>query len=245
MNAGGLCRRSIQLCGYREGKLDNWVFTQHISKATPPGTDIPVKVCVKLTYRVSSCRSRFGCSPVMEVYKYDVDGVIPAPVLYQSTEKFSLVYKHTGTSAISVKDSFCFDMQPNRAGFYLALRDQTSCITLSHMLVYRRQCAEKQIGLVNYPATASDSRSPRTVSATCTQNAEPVTSLEVQCLSTGLWTTGSVPPCRCEPGYREINERGVKICAGVYIPSLRVATHVATYTVEPLYKDTPEIRTLL
>lgn len=213
--AGGVCRWSIQSCGYRVGRQDNWAITQYIDKTAPQGTDPNVEICVNMTHAISNCRERFGCNPNLEVYKYVTNSPKTTADL-NNKDNFERIYKHRARVAFTVYDHFCFDLTEEQRGFYLAIRDQTSCIHISNMLVYRHECATKQVGLVHFPDTASATSGTRTVSAQCVENAEQSSSsLDVHCRSDGIWTS-VVPQCRCKPGYREISDKGVKRCIGTF-----------------------------
>ena len=129
---------------------------------------------------------------------------------------FRQIYRRTCSSTLSFRDKFCFDMHSNEDGFYLAIRDRTSCILLSNMLVYRHECEEKRVGLVNFLHTASASTRTRTVEAQCIENAESSFSLQVHCRSDGTWTD-TTPECQCKPRYREmIDEEDNKHCVGTF-----------------------------
>ena len=173
---------------------------------------------MNMTYRVHSCRSRQGCKPVIRVYKYIRNSPISTSAFSSEsiTRNFDQVFRRTGTLAVSVVDSFCFTVNRRDAGFYLAIRDETSCILLSRMIVYRRQCAAQQVGLLQYPETASSPSGTRTVRAQCVENSLPVSSLNVQCRNDGLWAE-STARCQCRDGYRQVGEGENTRCEGMYI----------------------------
>ena len=69
---GGICRFQVRVCGWNvpQGQ-DNWLFTQHISQDFDPNTyNYPVEIQVELVHTLSSCRERFGCKPIFELYYY-------------------------------------------------------------------------------------------------------------------------------------------------------------------------------
>ena len=227
-----MCRWSIQSCGYRHGSQENWAVTQYIRKNTPPDTDITVEICVNLTFTISNCRQRFGCTPAIEIYRYDTNLERTLHELDEKLESdletrryFRRIYRQTRSSTLSFRDQFCFNMGSNELGFYLGIRDHTSCILLANMLVYRHECGEKQVGLVNFQRTASASSRTRAVEAQCIENAESSSSLLVHCRSDGTWTD-AISECQCTPGYREmIDEEGNKHCVGMFTDSVHAFMH--------------------
>ena len=209
-----MCRWSVQSCGSTIGVQENWAFTQYISKAAPAGTNYDVKVCVQISYRISNCRSRNGCNPEFEVYQFITDSKQPSSVVRDKT-RYTRSFRIRTETPITSTDEFCFTVPSQNQGFYLGLRDPNSCILVSRVLAYRRECAAKQTGLVSFPDTATsvDGQS-RSVNAKCVDNAEPVSSsMNVQCLNNGLWS--GLPQCRCKAGYREATVGGEKRCIGM------------------------------
>ena len=91
------------------------------------------------------------------------------------------------------------NVTPAIGGFYLAVRDRTSCIYVVQLTVYRHECVRKQEGLVVFPATAAPITDNMTVTTECMPNASPVTNMLVACDSSGIWD-GSAE-CVCDPGY--------------------------------------------
>ena len=97
--------------------------------------------------------------------------------------------------------SFNFTLSSSSTGFYIAAQDIGGCITLSRMRVYRANCKERQIRLVNYPNAPAPAGQVN-ISTTCVANAMHLGSPNVTCGSNGTWGSEN-PVCQCRPGYED------------------------------------------
>ncbi|CAI8036631.1 Ephrin type-A receptor 4-B [Geodia barretti] len=210
-NAGGICRWSVMSCGYRSGWQDNYLFTQFISKAAPPDTTHTVRVIVDILYTLSSCRARYNCNPKFQLLKFETDGPQPREVFTDHTN-YQSIRVRTGSSAVTQRLVENIDIPANIEGIYLAVRDNTSCIQVAQMQVYRYQCPRKQEGLVVFPDTAAPVDNDITIIAECMPNSSPVTpnDMAMTCDKDGNWMgAGS---CRCDPGYKRVRGRNGESC---------------------------------
>lgn len=214
-SVGGICKWSIQSCGSSEGTQENWAFTQYISKDAPAGTNYDVEVCVNVTHRISNCRERNRCNPEFEVYKYVTSGPQSTSNV-RNRDNYERVLHRRVEVAATLTDQMCFTLRDQDKGFYVGLRDPNSCVLVSRVIAYRHECDARQVGLVSFPATASPTEGSRSLSAQCVANAEPVSSMRVQCRSDGIWV--GTPQCRCKAGYKqETDGEGNLRCVGEYL----------------------------
>ena len=222
---GGICRFQAQVCGYTVGDQNNWLFTQHISKAIPPtSTDsYAVRVFVNVTYSFQSCRERNRCNPQFRVLKYITNftqemetcndtslysgsGIMPSNTIGSET-----------TDGV-VSDLLYFDVSPGDGGLYLALQDSSAgnlrgtCVGVNRLTVYRHQCPAQAVGLVRYPATQAPVSGTVSVQTQCVDNAISRNST-VTCDSDGQWGPES-PSCVCEAGHEKQTEGGMQVCKG-------------------------------
>ena len=94
-----------------------------------------------------------------------------------------------------------FTLPSSSTGFYIAAQDPGGCITLSRMRVYRANCKNRQIRLVQYPDAPAPAGQVN-ISTTCVPNADPLGSPNVTCGSNGTWGSEN-PVCQCRPGYED------------------------------------------
>ena len=211
-NAGGICRWSVRSCGYRTGPQDNWLFTQFISKSVPTGTNYDVMVTIELSYTLSSCRTRYGCNPEISIYKFETNGPEDRDV-YTDRKNYRLVLKRPGAQTLTQRVTMNITVSPSVEGFYLGIQDNTSCIQVAQLEVYRHQCKQKQEGLVMFPETAAPVSGDMSVTAACMPNSSPATSMAMRCDGMGMWTGSG--ECVCDPGYiKKWNSDGNFFCEG-------------------------------
>ena len=226
------------MCGYTVGDQNNWLFTQHISKAIPPtSTDsYTVRVFVNVTYALQSCRIRNRCNPQFRVLKYITNSM-------QEMETCSDTSRYSGSGIMPsntvgsettdgvVSDLRYFDMTTSEDGLYLALQDSSAgnlrgtCVGVNRLTVYRHQCPAQAVGLVRYPATQAPVSGTVSVQTQCVDNAHrSSSSLSVRCDSDGHWSSGS-PECECDLGYREVTQNGKRMCEGKWCDLLSTCCH--------------------
>ena len=107
--------------------------------------------------------------------------------------------RKSGSSTLTQTLTVNVTVTPDIEGFYLAVRDRTSCIQILQLRVFRHECETKQEGLVVFPDNASPINNDMSVTTDCMPNASPMTDMSVRCDSSGYWT-GSAE-CVCDPGY--------------------------------------------
>ena len=156
------------------------------------------------------------CSATFKVYKYDTSTinptasgnvnnfeVMPAAVVAPTdqlggvqTQTISLTYSSTDTDS----------------GFYLAIRDQNSCLTISRVLVFYYVCPAEARNLVQFEELLAPPNIPQneaiSVLAQCIPNASPVSQtgqVMVICDERGLWQVIPVSGCECDSGMQPNN----------------------------------------
>jgi hypothetical protein len=213
-NAGGVCRWSVMSCGYRDGRQENWLFTQFIALNTPEGTDYSVTAIIDVLYTLSSCRERYNCNPTFKMYMFKTDGPKSRDV-YTTRSNYELIKKRKRSSPLTQNVVVKVNIPPSVAGFYIAVLDNTSCIQVAQMKVYRHQCTEKQEGLVVFPERASPSTPTMNVTSLCMPNSRPVTSMTMTCDKTGAWDGSG--RCKCNPGYKRVPAEEGDKCEGQWL----------------------------
>ena len=187
---------------------DNWLFTQHIDKSVDPARDnYPIEIHVTLKYSLENCRDRFFCKQMFKVYRYITNTqTLPSTIGtgFMNTSNYDLVETLTPKeNTITYTSVVTFVLQPGETGFYLALRDEGTCVGVSRILVQRFNCAPFQTGLILYPDSPAPVRgsAPAQVSVLCVSNGAVSNSPTVTCSSDGTWGGVGTPTCGCTPGY--------------------------------------------
>ena len=201
------CRRHVKVCGWGRGRQDNWLFTQHISQGDfdPNIYNYPVQVHVDINFGISNCKGRDGCRRGFELYKYQTNTTQSSSTErqgFKNYRNYNLFANETipGSTSTSPRRNYSFTLPPSSTGFYIAVRDTGSCLTLFRIRVYRNNCQSFQTGLVLYPDAPAPVSGSENIDVGCVENAEVSGSSKVTCSSDGVWGPQS-PVCHCKPGY--------------------------------------------
>ena len=206
--AGGICRFQTTVCGWgRQNAVvpqNNWLFTQHISKAFDATTyNYDVAIQVEAIYSLPSCRERQGCKQRFNLLHYmtnsqrlrstEGDGSM-------NTQNYVNFAVPVGVSSVNNNNTYTFTLPPSSTGFYIALQDNGSCIALSRLRVYRNNCQSRQVGLVLYPDAPAPVSGSVNIDISCVANAVVSGSSRVTCGSDGTWGSQN-PVCQCRLGH--------------------------------------------
>ena len=186
------------MCGWnREGdRQDNWLFTQHISQGdfNPNTFSYPVEIHVDINFGVANCKGLdefgVGCNRRFDLYKYETNTSQPSSTEgagfmdRQNYESFAVENTPGRGPRTTMKNSI-FTLPPSSTGFYIAVQDTGSCLTILRMRVYHNNCKSRQDRLVLYPDAPAPVSGSTNISISCVENAVVSRSSEVTCFSNG------------------------------------------------------------
>ena len=186
---------------------DNWLFTQHINQDFDANTyNYQVEIQVELVYAVLSCRSRSRCDPTFKLYYYATNTIQPLSTVgsgFMNTANYVLLSNVKPADTIrTFTETFPFTLQFNVTGFYVAIRDNATCVGISRVRVYRNNCQSFQRGLVLYPDAPAPVNGSENITISCVPNAVVSGHAQVTCHSNGTWGPEN-PVCECQPGYED------------------------------------------
>ena len=213
------------MCGWgRQGAVvpqNNWLFTQHISKAFDASTyNYDVAIQVEAIYSLQSCRERQGCKQRFNLLHYMTNSQqLPSTEGdgYMNTQNYVNFAVPEGEPSVNKNNTYTFTLPPSSTGFYIALQDIGSCIALSRLRVYHNSCKSRRVGLVLYPDAPTPVSGTANIRVTCVENAvfqENALVVTAMCNSSGYWVGEENPVCECKLGHEEREEDGVKLCVG-------------------------------
>ena len=200
----------MTVCGFSAGVQDNWLITQFINR-TVNRVGLP-QVRVQFNYRLSDCPQNvaqgFSCQRIFGVHKYERSSVDPAAA--RVTSNYVLVNRLTTRDTVageaSQNETQNIDFTTDSSGFYLGVRDESTCILIERLLVYYHVCPSETVGLVVRPETIAPSIGSGMqleVTANCIANARPISgeSAKLTCEERGVWFQPSVTSCVCNDGF--------------------------------------------
>ena len=196
------CRQTVQVCGFGEGNQDNWLITQHISRVVD---GVPLEqVNVEVEFQLVGCTASINCQRTFVVNKYETSTISPSEAAdvsnYDTVERLAPT-DNSGT--VAENQTAVLDFETQETGFYVAIRDQGSCIVISRLLVFYYVCPAGVQDLIELPETIAprigQGSMPILSTGRCVANASPTTNGSVVCNSGGVWSTDV--ECTCDQGY--------------------------------------------
>ena len=212
------CRQSVQVCGFSAGPQSNWLITQLINR-TVNGMKLP-QVSVTIEFEQVNCDTTLSCQRTFNTRMYETSSVDSAGARNLSNYRQVRRVSPADTSGAKANETVTIDFNTNHSSFYFAIQDETSCITVTRVIVFYSICPSQTFNLIHLteiivPMTGA---SPIPVTARCVENAETQdgSAPKLICSPGGIWSVlGS--GCCCVPGYREINGTCISSCKSEYI----------------------------
>ena len=204
-----VCNGSVIVCGFTAGAQENWLITQHISRVVPGGQRLS-KVTAQFRVTLNGCETSRQCRQSYDVYIWQTSTINRTAA--RNTDNYMFIERispDNGSSTNLVE----IDLN-SEDGFYLAVVDFSTCLTINRILVFYYVCPEETSQLISLPETIESLEGSATsVNGECVENSstESGTSPIVQCGNMGQWQV--MVPCLCNPGY-ELNDSQDQ-CTGI------------------------------
>ena len=183
------CEGTVTVCGFSVGAQENWLITQHINTVLPGGGGERLrKVTVQFEGSFNGCDISRQCRQSFDVYKWQTS------TINRTAAANTTNYVRVGRVSPSVTDgneNFVdhHDIElDNEGGFYLAVVDFSTCVTLTRILVLYYVCPEETSELISRPE-AIDSES-----------IEGTPSGEGECVENSSTESGADPLLICGAG---------------------------------------------
>ena len=206
----------MTVCGCNVGQQNDWLITQHISRRIP--TTLLPQVTVIVEFEFSSCDI---VARTFSIWKYD-SSTIDA-TLARDTSKYTQaanIAPEDTTGNVRQNETREIDFSGSETGFYLAIRNEDSCLFIHRVLVFYYVCPGITENLIIYPEILAPPISPTSQPITvnggvrCVANSatagggNPI----LTCSQGGIWSI--IVNCTCNPGF-SMNADGTA-CIGKY-----------------------------
>ena len=208
----------MTVCGFSVGAQENWLITQHINTVLPGGGGEGLrKVTVQFEGTLNRCDISRQCRQSFDVYKWETSTIDRTAAA--NTTNYVRVGRvspaDTGGNEEFV-DSLDIELD-DEYGFYLAVVDLSTCVTLTRILVLYYVCPEETSELISRPE-AIDSESIEgtpSVEGECVENSSTESGADplLICGAGGQWQV--IKPCVCSPGYQLDSSQDQ--CSGLYL----------------------------
>ena len=147
------CRQTMNVCGFRLGKQNNWLITQYISRRVN-GTSLP-QVSLQVNVEFKGCDVD-GCQKIVILNVWETSAIdVAAARRIANYQLFSRVAPNDDSGQCSQKLTRELDFKTEEYGFYLGILDETSCIALTRVIVFYNVCPGGVVDRVVHPQTVA------------------------------------------------------------------------------------------
>ena len=196
---------SVLVCGFPAGAQENWLIAQHISRVVSGGQRLS-KVTAQFEVTLNGCDTSRQCRQSYDVYIWQTSTINRTAA--RNTDNYMFIERISpdNTDGYGSSTNLVEIDLNSEDGFYLAVVDFSTCLTVNRILVFYYVCPEETSQLISLPETIESLEGSATsVNGECVENSstESGTSPSVQCGNMGQWQV--MVPCLCNPGY-ELND---------------------------------------
>ena len=228
------------MCGFAAGNQDNWMITQHISRMVG-GTTLP-QVTVQVDFQLNSCTQMNNCGRTFAIHKYETSTINATAARNLDNYEFvpPRITPTDGIGDVRENSSVQIDFSTAATGFYLGIRDETSCILVHRVLVFYYVCPAETSDLITRPEVIAPfigNSAPIVVNGQCVENSSPENGIgaRLTCSQNGVWGGLSGAGCVCDTGFqRSLDGRS---CMGTFL-SIRLTICPSVY---PLFPPLPSL----
>ena len=137
-------------CGFRDGVQDNWLITQFINRTTADGTRLP-QVSIQIEFEQEGCVE--GCSRISSWHGYETSTI--NSVAARDTSDYVLISRLVPNDSTLQNQTRYLNFATNESGFYLAIRDEDTCLAVTRVLVFYNVCPQETVEFMIRPEIIS------------------------------------------------------------------------------------------
>ena len=201
------CRVTVTVCGFEAGPQDNWIITQHISRMIN-GTALQ-QVTVKVDFIMNTCDEQNNCRRSFTIHKYETSTINAIAARNLSNyELAGQIVPTDGSGSVRENGSVNINFATEATGFYLGIRDVSSCIVIYRVLVFYYVCPAVTSDLMTRPETIAPIIGASQVIGQCVANASPEsgTGPRFMCSQRGVWSSNIGSGCVCGSGFQSSSD---------------------------------------
>ena len=195
---------TFAVCGFAAGRQDNWVITQHISRMVN-GTALQ-QVTVQVDFIMNTCDVENNCRRSFTIHKYETSTIDTTAARNLSNyELAGQIVPTDGSGSVRENRSVNINFATEATGFYLGIRDVSSCLVIHRVLVFYYVCPAVTSNLITRPETIAPiigASTPVQVVGQCVEGTEPENEVQpgLTCSQNGVWSVNLGAGCVCGSG---------------------------------------------
>ena len=215
------------MCGFEGGLQENWLITQHINTVLPGGERLR-RVTAKFEGNLNGCDISRMCRQSFEVYKWQTSTIDrSAAANTNNYVRVDRVSPDVTSGTMSFVDHLDIDLE-DEDGFYMAVVDLSTCVSITRVLVLYYVCPEETSELISRPEAL---QSQVSVTGECVEKSSTMSGSDpvLSCGARGEWQV--IIPCLCNPGYQLDNNTQEQCSGCLCIELLSLSTTQAVFIV--------------
>ena len=216
------------------------MITQHISRVVG-GTALP-QVTVQVDFQLNSCTQTNNCGRTFAIHKYETSNINATAARNLSNYEFvpPRITPTDGSGDVRENSSVQIEFSTAATGFYLGIRDETSCVLVHRVLVLYYVCPAETSDLITRPEVIAPfigNSAPIVVNGQCVENSSPENGIgaRLPCSQNGVWGGIGGVGCVCDTGFqRSLDGRS---CVGTFLSDC-LSIHSCTFVSLPVHPFT-------
>ena len=198
----------LNVCGFSAGRQDNWIITQHISRMVN-GTALQ-QVTVQVDFIMDTCDIENNCRRSFAIHKYETSTI--STTAARNLSNYERVDRIVGTGRVRENGSVNINFATEATGFYLGIRDETSCLAIHRVLVFYYVCPAETSDLITRPETIAPilggTAPPVQVVGQCVEGTRPESGAQprLTCSQNGIWSVNIGAGCVCGSGLQSSSD---------------------------------------
>ena len=230
------------------------MITQHISRMVGD-TALP-QVAVQVDFQLNSCMGTSNCDRTLSIHKYETSTINETAARNLNNYEF-VSPRITPSGDTRENMSIQIDFDTTATGFYMGVRDETSCVLVHHVLVFYYVCPAETSDLISRPeriAPLIGNSAPLLVDGLCVENSSPENGIRprLTCSQNGVWGRIDGAGCVCDTGFQQSLDGHSCIgmfwsaCLSVlsFCPSVYRLFPSSLHLTSPLHSFPPKVVTL-
>ena len=170
------------------------------------GTALP-QVTVQVDFQLNSCMGTSNCDRTLSIHKYETSTINATAARNLNNYEF-VSPRITPSGDARENMSIQIDFDTTATGFYMGVRDETSCVLVHHVLVFYYVCPAETSDLISRPeriAPLIGNSAPLLVDGLCVENSSPENGMQprLTCSQNGVWGRIDGAGCVCDTGFQQ------------------------------------------
>ena len=210
------CQYQVSVCGFSVGTQSNWLISQHISRQLPSG-GLVNHVTVNLDLELNDCNTTQLCRQSVQLYKWEISSVNPTSARNTTSYiKIGEVFLDSTSGTVRSNETIQVELTSEENGFYLAVVDEGTCITVHRIVVFYSVCPSGNAELIIRPETVVPTSR---VSGECVDNSSTLDGENpiISCTNESRWEV--LHGCYCIPGHEGVDKDAATLmgCSGIIL----------------------------